>query len=261
MGLDRQDQQGQHAGKKAVITGGTIGMGLATAKALLGAGADVLVTGRTAQNLDAARRELGPRAHVVRSDTTSLVDIDALAATAQQTLGHIDLVFINAGVATITPFAQVTEADYDRTFSVNTKGAFFTAQRLAPLVRDGGAFVFMTSVADETGYPGMAAYSGAKAAVRAFVRVMAAELVPRGIRVNAVSPGFVKTPTMGVAGASAAEVAAFEQEGVRITPMKRIGTPEEVARAVLFLAFDATFTTGIELVLDGGLTQIVRIHD
>jgi len=250
----------RYAGKKAVITGGTIGMGLATAKALIDGGAEVLVTGRTERNLDAAQQALGPRAHVVRSDATSLADIDALGATVERTFGRVDLVFINAGFATLTPLAEATEAEYDQTFDINTKGLFFAVKRLAPLVREGGSFVFTTSIADETGYPGMSIYSGAKAAARSFARVFAAELVTQGIRVNAVSPGFIRTPTMGILDATDEERETFEKEGERVTPMKRIGTAEEVARAVLFLAFDATFTTGAELTVDGGLLELFTAH-
>ena len=135
---------GRYTGKKAVVTGGTHGMGLATVKALLEGGAEVLLTGRNEQNLEAARRELGSRAHVVRSDTASLADIDALGALVEEKLGRLDLVFINAGISELGPFDQVTEAAYDRIFDVNTKGAFFTVQRLAPLVREGGSIVFTT---------------------------------------------------------------------------------------------------------------------
>ncbi|MCZ8520951.1 MULTISPECIES: SDR family oxidoreductase [Paenibacillus] len=251
----------RYSGIKAVVTGGTHGMGLAVAHALLAGGAEVLLTGRNEQNLEAARGKLGPGAHVVRSDTESMHDIDTLGTLAAQRLGKIDFLFVNAGYSKLEPFDQVTEASYDRSFAVNTKGAYFTVQRLAPLIRDGGSIVFTTSVADVMGYPGMSVYSGAKAALRSYVQVLAAELLPRGIRVNAVSPGFVKTPTMGVTGATPVELAAFEQEGIALTPMKRIGTPEEVARAVLFLAFDATFTTGAEFPVDGGLSQgIVPAH-
>ncbi|QRN99772.1 SDR family oxidoreductase [Archangium violaceum] len=251
---------GRYAGKKAVVTGGTMGMGLATVKALLDGGAEVLLTGRNEKNLEVARRELGPRAHVVRSDTASLADIDALARTVEEKLGRVDFVFINAGFARLDLFEHVTEAVYDQTFDINTKGAYFTAQRLAPLVREGGSFVFTTSVANVTGVPGMSVYSGSKAALRSFAQGLAAELLPKGIRVNAVSPGFIKTPTMGVDGASPEALAAFEKEGNETTPMRRIGTPEEVARAALFLAFEATFTTGAELPVDGGLTQVARPH-
>lgn len=246
----------EYAGKKTVITGGTAGIGLATAKALLAGGAEVLLTGLTERNLEAAQRELGPRAYVVRSDTASPADRERLAALVDEKLGRVDLVFINAGFAALASFEAATEELYERTFAINTKGAYFTALRLAPCVRDGGAFVFTTSIADQSGAANMSLYAGAKAAVRAFVRGLATELLPRGIRVNAVSPGFTRTPTLGVFGASLAEVAAFEKEGEERTPMGRIGSPDEVARAVLFLAFDATFTTGAELPVDGGLSQL-----
>lgn len=245
----------KYVGKKAVVTGGTHGMGLATVKALLAGGAEVLLTGRNEQNLEAARRELGPQVHVVRSDTASIADIDALGALVEEKLGQIDFVFINAGVSELAPFAQVTEASYDRQFDVNTKGAFFTAQRLASLIRDGGSIVF-TTVTNGPANPNLSVYSGSKAALRAFAQVFAAELLPRGIRVNTVGPGFIDTPTMGVAGLSEEERAALKKLGDEITPMKRHGTVEEVARAALFLAFDATFTTGVELPVDGGLAQV-----
>jgi NAD(P)-dependent dehydrogenase (short-subunit alcohol dehydrogenase family) len=245
----------KYTGKKVVVIGGTHGMGLATAKALLEEGAEVLLTGRNEQNVEAVRRELAGKAYVVRSDIASMMDIQSLGTLVEEKLGRLDLAFINAGVSSLESFAQVTEASYDRTFDVNTKGAFFTTQRLVPLVRDGGAIVFTTSVADETGHPGMSVYSASKAAVRSFARVLAAELLPRRIRVTSVSPGFIKTPTMGVPGASREELDAFEKLGNEVTPLRRIGSVEEVARAVLFLAFDATFTTGIELAVDGGLAQ------
>jgi NAD(P)-dependent dehydrogenase (short-subunit alcohol dehydrogenase family) len=245
----------RYAGKKAVVIGGTHGIGLAAVQLLLEEGAEVLLTGRSEKNIEAARRELGTQAQIVRSDITDREDIAALGTLVETTFGSVDFVFLNAGHAELELFSQVTEESYDRQFDVNTKGAFFTVQRLAPLIRAGGSIVFTTSGADETGTPGMSVYSGAKAAVRSFTRVFAAELLPRGIRVNAVSPGFIKTPTMGVAGASEADRAAFEKEGDEVTPMKRNGTVDEVARAVLFLAFEATFTTGAELPVDGGLTQ------
>jgi NAD(P)-dependent dehydrogenase (short-subunit alcohol dehydrogenase family) len=246
---------GKYEGKKAVVIGGTHGMGLATAKALLDGGSEVLLTGRNERNLEAARRELGPRAHVVRSDTASMADIDALGTVVKEKLGQIDVVFINAGISELEPFDRVTEASYDRIFNVNTKGAFFTAQRLAPLVRDGGSIVF-TTVTNGPANPNLSVYSGSKAAVRAFAQVFAAELISRGVRVNTVGPGFIDTPTMGVAGLSEEERAALKKLGDNITPMRRHGTVEEVARAALFLAFEATFTTGVELPVDGGLAQV-----
>ena len=254
--MKRENSIGRYAGKKVVVTGGTHGMGLAIVTALLEGGAEVLLTGRNAKNLEVARRTLdAQRAHTVRSDTARLSDIGALGALVEEKFGQIDAVFINAGVSELGPFDQVTEASYDRQFDVNTKGAFFTAQRLAPLIRDGGAIVF-TTVANGPASPNLSVYSGSKAALRAFAQVFAAELVSREIRVNAVGPGFIDTPTMGVSGLSNAERAALKKLGDEITPMKRHGSPDEVARAALFLAFDATFTTGIELAVDGGLQQI-----
>jgi NAD(P)-dependent dehydrogenase (short-subunit alcohol dehydrogenase family) len=245
----------RYSGKKAVVIGGTIGMGLATVKELMAGAAEVLLTGHNQDNLAAARRELGPRAHVVRSDAASVADIDALAELVRTKLGSIDLLFINAGISELGPFESVTEATYDRIFAVNTKGAFFSAQRLAAFIREGGAIVF-TTVADGPASANLSVYAGSKAAVRAFAGVMAAELVSRRIRVNAVGPGFIQTPTLGVAGISDDERAALVKLGDQITPMRRHGTAEEVARAALFLAFDATFTTGIELAVDGGLQHI-----
>ncbi|MGV3617338.1 MAG: SDR family oxidoreductase [Fimbriimonas sp.] len=246
-----------YTGKRAVVTGGTHGMGLAIVKGLLEGGAEVLLTGFNEERLEAVREELGPGVHVLRSDTSKVDEIEALAREVERRLGKIDHVFVNAGFARLEPFDQVTEASYDRIFDVNAKGAFFTVQHLTPLVREGGSFVF-TTVAEGLGTPSMSAYLGAKAAVRTFSRSIAAELVGRGIRVNAVGPGFIQTPTMGVAEASAADLKEFAKVGEEVTPMGRIGTPEEVARAALFLAFEATFTTGIELTVDGGLTRLER---
>ncbi|MDP9603394.1 UNVERIFIED_ORG: NAD(P)-dependent dehydrogenase (short-subunit alcohol dehydrogenase family) [Variovorax paradoxus] len=244
-----------YGGKKAVITGGTIGMGLATAQALLAGGAEVLVTGRNPGNLESARRTLGSGAHVLASDAGSLADIDALAATVRERFGRIDLLHINAGISTLEPFDQVTEAGYDRAFAINTKGPFFTVQRLAPLIREGGSIVVTSSIADEGGMHGLSVYSATKAALRSFASGFAAELLARGIRVNVVSPGFIDTPTLGVADATPAERAEFIRLGDQITPMRRHGTADEVARAVLFFAFEATFTTGARLTVDGGLGQ------
>lgn len=245
-----------YEGKTAVVTGGTHGMGLAMVKALLAGGARVLLTGRDKRNIDAAQAELGSRARVVRSDVTNMADIEVLGRLVTEELGGVDALFVNHGYAKLTPFGQVDEATYDWTFAVNTKGAFFTVQRLAPLLRDGGSVVFTSSVADTGGHPGMGVYGGSKAAVWALTRTLASELLPRGIRVNAVSPGFTNTPSMGV-DASDEWRAEFSRIGDATTPMKRHGTSEEVATAALFLAFDATFTTGVRLPVDGGLGQYV----
>ncbi|MGW4462358.1 SDR family oxidoreductase [Micromonospora sp. NPDC004704] len=244
----------RYAGRKAVITGGTHGIGLAIVRALLDGGAEVLLTGRNEENIEKARADLGPSVQVVRSDAASLADIDALGRQVGDRFGTFDALFVNHGYSRMELSTDVTDSSYDRTFDVNTKGAFFTVQRLAPLLRTGGSVVFTSSVADTGGTPGLILYSGSKAALWSFAQGFAAELLPRGIRVNAVSPGFIRTPSMGV-DATEAEKAAFSQLGDEITPMKRHGTPEEVATAALFLAFDATYTTGVKLPVDGGLGQ------
>lgn len=250
---------GKYQGKKAVVIGGTHGMGRAVVDALVAEGAEVVVTGRNARNVEAARRELGRKAEVVSSDIADMGDIAALALRVADGIGHIDFLFVNAGYSRLDPVAEVSEEVYDRTFAINTKGAFFTVQRLLPLMHDGGSIVFTTSVANDSGAAGMSVYAGAKAAVTSFAQVMAAELLPRRIRVNSVSPGFIDTPTMGVVEATAEEQAAFRRIGDAVTPMGRHGTVEEVAKAVLYLAFDATFTTGSEIVVDGGLNQRLSI--
>lgn len=245
----------RYEGRNAVIIGGTHGMGLATAKLLVEGGARVLITGRNPSNLEEARKSLGGQAQALQSDASNMNDIALLGAVVGQRLGQIDFLHINVGTAELEPFEKVTEASYDRQFAVNTKGAFFTVQRLSPIIRDGGSIVMTSSVADEGAEPGMSVYSATKAALVSFASGFAVELLPRGIRVNVVSPGFIDTPTKGVAGLSEDERKAFKQIGDQVTPMKRNGTAEEVARAVLFLAFEATFTTGAKLAVDGGLGQ------
>jgi NAD(P)-dependent dehydrogenase (short-subunit alcohol dehydrogenase family) len=248
-------------GKKALISGGTHGMGLATARALLERGAEVMVTGRDERNIEAARRDLGQGVarrsdvHVLRADVSRLQELDVLAARARETLGHIDLLHVNAGISELAPFDQVSEEAFDRVFAVNARGAFFTAQRLAPLIRTGGAIVF-TTVTEAPASGSLSVYAASKGAVRELARVMAAELVTKGVRVNTIAPGFIDTPTLGVAGLSPEERAEVVKLGDQVTPMKRHGTVDEVAQAVLFLAFEATFSTGIELTVDGGLRHV-----
>lgn len=243
------------AGKKAVVTGGTIGMGRAIVQALTDRGAEVVYTGRSDRRLAEAQSALAtPLAHPVRSDAT---DADAVAALRDQVadrLGSIDHLFINQGIAEFQTLEEVTEEAWDRIFDVNTKGAFFTVQRLVPLMSEGGSIVF-TTVSNDQIFPGLSAYSAAKEAVAAFMKVLAAELLPRGIRVNAIAPGFILTPTMGVAELTEDQRAEFIEQGNASTPMGRGGTVEEVAAAALYLAAEATFTTGVELPVDGGFGQ------
>lgn len=247
----------KYAGKKAVVIGGTMGMGLAIAKRLVEGGAEVLLTGRTPKNLQDAQDELGSSAHVVSSDIADLAAIAELGGTVQEKLGHVDYLFVNAGIARLGPVEQVTEEEYDRQFAVNTKGAYFTVQRMLPLLREGGSIVFTTSIADSTATPGMSVYSGTKAALWSFAQALASELVGRGIRVNAVAPGFIDTPGGGVQGLTDEQREQFKKAGDTVTPLQRHGSADEVARAALFLAADATFTTGVKLAVDGGLAQHV----
>jgi NAD(P)-dependent dehydrogenase (short-subunit alcohol dehydrogenase family) len=241
--------------KKAVVTGGTHGMGLAIVRELLARGAEVVLTGRNEQNIEEARTALkGEAAHVVRSDAASMADIAALGDLVGARLGRIDYLFVNHGVAQFAELADVTEEAWDRHFAVNTKGSFFTVQRLAPLLNDGGAVVF-TTVANDVVFPGLSAYSASKEAMRAFAHVLAVELLPRKIRVNSVAPGYIKTPTMGVADLTEEQRREFERQGDESTPLRRTGTVEEVAAAALFLAEQATFTTNVELAVDGGFAQ------
>jgi NAD(P)-dependent dehydrogenase (short-subunit alcohol dehydrogenase family) len=248
-------------GRKAVVTGGTHGMGLAIVRALLAEGAEVVLTGRNRRNVEEARAALsGAAAHVVRSDAGSMTDIMALADLTRERLGHVDHLFVNHGFAEFSELGAVTEESWDRHFAVNTKGAFFTVQAIAPLIEDGGSIVF-TTVANDVVFPGLSAYSGSKEATRAVAHVLAAEFLPRRIRVNSVAPGFIKTPTMGVSGLTDEQRREFERQGDDTTPLGRNGTAEEVATAALFLAADATFTTNVELAVDGGFAQgLVASH-
>jgi NAD(P)-dependent dehydrogenase (short-subunit alcohol dehydrogenase family) len=242
--------------KKVVIIGGTSGMGLATAKMLMGGGARVLVTGRSQAGLESAEKELGTGAIVVSSDARSLTDIDALASRVKTEFDTFDLLFVNAGFSIPTPLESVTEAIYDEMFNLNAKGPFFAVQKLAPLINRGGAVVLTTSIANVKGMPGQATYGAAKAALRSFARVLAVELLPRGIRVNAISPGPIDTGILDKAIPDKDAAAKMRGHASSMVPMKRFGTSEEIAKAVLFLAFDATFTTGAELPVDGGWSQI-----
>lgn len=241
--------------KTAVIVGGTHGMGLTVARRLVDGGAAVLVTGRNEKNVAAADAALRPNGQAVAADITCMADIDGLADTVRERFGAVDFVFANAGIGIFEPFDTVSEAVYDRYFATNAKGLFFAAQRLAPLVRDGGSFVF-TTVTPGNASPMLAVYAGTKAAVKAFAKTMAVELLPRSVRINMVAPGFIDTPTLGIADASPEERAEIHAMGDMVTPMKRHGTADEVASAVLFLAFEATFTTGVELPVDGGISQM-----
>jgi NAD(P)-dependent dehydrogenase (short-subunit alcohol dehydrogenase family) len=244
-------------GKTALITGGTTGIGLATAKLFINEGARVIVTGRAAATIKAAQAELGDNAIVVRSDATSLPDMDALAKKVKETFGKLDVLFVNAGYGHFIPFEQVTETVYDEMLNLNAKGPYFIVQKLVPLMPKGSSVVFTTSLANVKAVAPLSAYGAAKAALRSITRSLASELLPRGIRVNAVSPGPIEATAIlqkvGMPKEAADQVYIQMAQSV---PMKRLGLPEELAKAVAFLAIDATYTTGIELPVDGGWSQL-----
>jgi NAD(P)-dependent dehydrogenase (short-subunit alcohol dehydrogenase family) len=246
----------RYDGKKVVIIGGTSGIGLATAKMLVYGGARVLVTGRSQVSLKSTQKALGKSGTAVSSDARSLTDLDALAARVKAEFDTIDLLFVNAGFSAFAPLESLTEAVYDEMFNLNAKGPFFAVQKLAPLITRGGSVVLTTSTANIKGMPMVGPYGGAKAALRSFARMFAVELLPRGIRVNAVSPGPIDTPVVGKVWPDKDMAAQAMAQMTEAVPMKRFGTSDEVAKAVLFLAFDATFTTGAELPVDGGWSQL-----
>ena len=250
-----ENNMGRFTGKRVVVTGGTSGIGLATAKLLLSEGARVLLTGRSKHSLDAVSQELGENAIVVKSDAASLRDIESLVQRVRSDFQTIDALFVNAGQTRFVPFEEMSEESYDELFAVNTKGPYFTVQKLAPLMREGGSVVFTTSVVNVLGYPMVSAYAATKAALRSMTRSLARELLPRGIRVNAVSPGPIQTSVLnGVMPPDAIEKTYAQMaEG---NPMKRVGSADEIARAVVFLSFDATYTTGAEIPVDGGGSQL-----
>ena len=245
----------KYAGRRVIITGGTSGIGLATARLLVSEGARVLLTGRTKDTLDAARNEFDGNAIVVQSDAASLADIETLAKLVKSDFEPIDALFVNAGQTRFAAFEETTEDAYDELFAVNAKGPYFTVQKLAPLIREGGGVVFTTSVVNVLGYPMVSAYAATKAALRSMTRSLARELLPRGIRVNAVSPGPIETSILGKVMPKDAIEKTYAQMA-DANPMKRAGNAEEVARAAVFLAFEATYTTGAELPVDGGGSQL-----
>ncbi|KUN28026.1 short-chain dehydrogenase [Streptomyces corchorusii] len=246
---------GKYEGKHVVITGGSSGLGLATAQLLVDEGARVLITGRDRNALDSARDRLGGNAVAVRSDAGSLPDIEALADRVKTGFGSVDALFANAGVSGFAPFEATGEELFDQLLAVNVKGPYFTVQKLAPLLVEGGGVVFTTSVANVLGLPTLSAYAAGKAAVRSMTRSLARELLPRKIRVNAVSPGPIDSGILEKSMPKEAAEATKAQMAADI-PMLRLGNPAEVARAVAFLAFDATYTTGAELAVDGGGSQL-----
>jgi NAD(P)-dependent dehydrogenase (short-subunit alcohol dehydrogenase family) len=238
-------------GKTAVITGGTEGIGLATAKLFVNEGAYVFITGRRQKELDEAVQVIGRNVSGVQGDVAQLADLDRLYETVDKARRRIDIVFANAGVAEFVPFGAVSEEHFDKLFNINVRGALFTVQKALPLLQDGGSIILNGSVAGVKGTAGFGVYAAGKAAIRSFVRTWTTDLKERRIRSNVVSPGPINTP---LANRQSPEVIA---RIVSTIPMGRMGEPEEVAKVALFLASDdSSFVTGIELFVDGGRAQI-----
>jgi len=245
------------AGKVAVITGGNSGIGLATAQRFVAEGAYVFITGRRQSELDAAVKQIGKNVTGVQGDVSNHADLDRLYATVKRQKGHIDILFANAGGGEFAPLGQITEAHFDKTFSVNVKGLVFTVQKALPLMPDGGAIILNASIASLKGMPAFSVYSATKAAVRSFARSWTVDLKDRRIRVNAISPGPIETPAMNGLGQTEEQLKEFKSGLIAAVPLGRLGDPDEIAKAAVFLASDdSSYVTGIELFVDGGMAQI-----
>ncbi len=244
-------------GKVALVTGGTTGIGQATARLFQQEGAQVIVTGRNPATVAEARTTLGEAVEVIQSDGSDVAAIGALMDGIKARHGKLDIAFVNAGVALFMPHPAVDEAFFDNQFSLNVRGAYFTIQKAAAIMADGGAIVLTGSVAGVKGMEGASVYSATKAALRSFARTFAAELAPRGIRVNTVSPGPIDTPIMGKMNLPPEMAAQVGEQMRNMVPLKRFGTADEVARTVLFLASsDGSYVNGVDLMVDGGFGSL-----
>ena len=244
-------------GKKALITGGSSGIGLATAKLFASHGARVAITGLDKEKLELARTQIGPGAVAMRADVRSSADLAALRNTLGRTFGQLDILFANAGVAFGTPIETTDEARYAALMDVNVKGVFFTVQAMLPLMRRGGAIILNTSWLNQVGTPGLSLLSASKAAVRSFARTLSAELLPRGIRVNAVSPGAIDTPIRRRGGDTEEAVRASNEKLAARIPIKCLGEAEDIANAAFYLASDLSrYVVGAEIVVDGGFAEL-----
>jgi NAD(P)-dependent dehydrogenase (short-subunit alcohol dehydrogenase family) len=243
--------------KIALITGGTSGLGLATAKCFIAEGAYVFITGRRQAELDAAVASLGAQAFGIRSDVSKLPDLDRVFETIRAEKGRLDVLFANAGGGAIAALGQISEEHFDTTFNTNVRGLLFTVQKALPLMSSGSSIVLNASTTSTVGTAAFSVYSATKAAVRSFARNWTLDLKGRGIRVNAVSPGVVPTPGYDLLGLTREQIQGFVDGQVQAIPLGRVGTPEEIGRAVVFLASaDSSYVNGIELFVDGGMAQI-----
>jgi len=243
--------------KVVVITGGTSGIGLATAKAFVAEGASVFITGRRQDALDSAVKQIGGRVTGVRGDMANLADIDRLYDAVQQKHSQIDILFANAGGGEMAPLGTISEEHYEKTFATNVKGVLFTVQKALPLLKDGASVILTSSTTSISGTPAFSVYSATKAAIRNFARNWILDLKDRHIRVNAVSPGVTETAGLNDLFGGGAQAESTKDYLAGLIPAGRVGQPEEIAKAVLFLASDdASFVNGVELFVDGGQAQI-----
>jgi NAD(P)-dependent dehydrogenase (short-subunit alcohol dehydrogenase family) len=244
-------------GKIAVVTGGSSGIGLAAAKRFVEEGAHVFIMGRRQSELDKVKAEIGKNVSIVQGDVANLDDLDRLYKTVKEEKGGVDIIVASAGIAERILTENVTPADFDKTFGINARGVYFTVQKAIPLLRKGGSIVLVSSGLHMKGLPEYSVYAGTKAAIRSFARSWAMELKDRGIRVNTLSPGMIETPIVDGQFKTKAEADGARTFFAGITPLGRIGRPEEMASAILFLASDdSSYSTGIDLVADGGITQL-----
>ena len=245
------------SGRHAAVTGGNSGIGLAMARAFRDEGASIAILGRDPGTLASAAAELGPGTVSTRGDVSNLDHLDRFYSEVSSAFGGLDVLVANAGVYHSAPLDETTPEFFDQMSDVNFRGVFFTVQRALPLLRDGASVIVVTSTINESGVPGFSVYAATKAATRSLVRSFAAELLPRGIRVNALSPGMIDTPIFARTDMTADQVAALKKALEVQVPMGRLGTPDEIARAALFLASeDSSYITGAELPVSGGLGQL-----
>ena len=248
---------GKLSGKIALVTGGNSGIGLATAKRFVEEGAFVYITGRRQANLDAAVQEIGKDVVAVQGDVSNLDDLDRLFDQVKREKGRLDIIFANAGSGDLAPLGAYTEEHFDKTFNANVKGLAFTVQKALPLLPDGAAVVLNASIVSQKGFPAMGVYNATKAAVRSFARTWTAELKDRKIRVNVVSPGPIDTPGITNLAADPETEKQFKAQMIAGVPLGRMGTSDEIAKAVVFLASDdSSFVAGVELFVDGGMIQV-----
>jgi NAD(P)-dependent dehydrogenase (short-subunit alcohol dehydrogenase family) len=248
---------GKLEGKIALVTGGNSGIGLATAKQFVSEGAYVFITGRRQQELEAAKKEIGRNVTAVQGDVSKLADLDDLFGQINTEKGRLDVLFANAGIAKYGRLGEISEELFDSIFAINVKGVLFTVQKALPLMPDGASIILNASVVGSKGLSSNSVYSATKAAIRSFARTWTTDLKQRRIRVNAISPGTIHTPGLNDLFASAA--AGHERLKMinNSIPLSRFGTPDEIAKAVVFLASDdSSYVTGVDLFVDGGFAQV-----